>query len=98
VQSHHLQIKNRASRTLANQHGETDMTGLEIMAAEINECVDLLRPHYPNATDEELHNRAETMRAERYKKGRWPSGEEIEKTKAKEEKAAAEAIAVNLAA
>jgi hypothetical protein len=50
---------------------------LETMNAEIDECVELLRPHYPAATDEELHNRAEAMRAMRYQCGQWPSAKEI---------------------
>jgi hypothetical protein len=62
---------------------------LETLRAELEECVELLRPHYPNETDERLHDRAISMRAERYATGRWPTDEEIEAQKT-EEGAAAE--------
>jgi hypothetical protein len=59
---------------------------LDTMAAEIAEGVELLRPHYPHDEtvcsnsehDETLHRRALSMLDERYRKGHWPSAEEIE--------------------
>jgi hypothetical protein len=63
---------------------------LETLQAELDECVALLRPHYPNEDDNALRERAVRLRPERYEKGRWPSAEEIEADKAKAE--AAEAV------
>lgn len=68
------------------------------LKAELDECIELLRPHYSDATDEELHARAEWMRPKRYAAGRWPTAEEIE-AKAKEEaRVAAEEAAAKKAA
>jgi hypothetical protein len=64
---------------------------LATMAAEIDECVGLLRPHYPEALENQLRAIAMDMRAERYQVGHWPSDEEIAEAKGKAEaKAAAE--------
>lgn len=51
------------------------------------------RGHWPDATDDQLRNRAIELRAERYAKGRWPTDEEIEAEKAKEEAPAEPATA-----
>ena len=45
---------------------------LTTMHAELDEGVELLRPHYPEATDRELRARAESLRPRRYADGRWP--------------------------
>jgi hypothetical protein len=47
------------------------------MRAEIEECVALLRPHYPEASDKELRRRAECMRSRRYELGKWPDDADI---------------------
>ena len=60
---------------------------LETMEAELDECVALLRPHYPEEKNEQLRNRATGMRQERYARGRWPSDNEIAEMKAAAEKA-----------
>jgi hypothetical protein len=62
---------------------------LETMAAEIDECVELLRPHYPDADEEALRNHARCLRSERYERGHWPSAKEIAAAKAVEDAAAA---------
>jgi hypothetical protein len=56
---------------------------LENLKAEIIEGADLLRLHYPDASDDELHNRAQTMLSERYRRGRWPTVAEIAEQKAR---------------
>lgn len=75
----------------AKYEAATDI--LETMKAEVDECVALLRPHYPDQTEEWLHDCAMRMRPKAYAEGRWPTDEEIAVKKAKEvaaEKEAAE--------
>lgn len=50
---------------------------LKTMNDEIDEGAALLRPHYPEATPNQLRDRAMCMRADRYKDGHWPSDEEL---------------------
>jgi len=72
---------------------------LENMKAELDECVVLLRPHYPEEDNEQLHDHATGMRMERYARGRWPSDDELVKKKAAAvAKAAAEKAAAEKAA
>ena len=75
------------------------MTGdiLATMAAELDECAELLRPHYPKASKKQLRAIATSMRAERYQTGQWPSDEEI-KSRAEKERLEAQAEAKRLAA
>jgi hypothetical protein len=47
------------------------------LRAQVEECVALLRPHYPEASDEELHRRAACMRSRRHADGHWPSDTDI---------------------
>ena len=55
----------------------TEHPTLTAMKADVEECAALLRPHYPEASDEELHRRAACMRSRRYETGRWPSEADI---------------------
>lgn len=56
---------------------------LRVMQAELDEGVQLLRPHYPEASNSELCSRAASLlRWQRYAQGRWPTAEEIEAEKA----------------
>jgi hypothetical protein len=66
---------------------------LEIMKAELDDGVALLRPHYPEETEVALRDHAAVLRYERYARGCWPSDDEIIARKAAAEKAAAEAKA-----
>jgi hypothetical protein len=68
---------------------------LQTLSADLDECVELLRSHYPDECDEALRGRAaQDWRAAYYSKGRWPTDQEIEAKKAKEaEEAAAAASA-----
>jgi hypothetical protein len=51
---------------------------LGTLKAELDECVTLLRPHYPDEPDEALRHRAVWWRGFRYLNGRWPTDQEIE--------------------
>jgi hypothetical protein len=53
---------------------------LQVLQGEQAEAVQLLRPHYPEASDDELYSRATSLRGRRYALGRWPTAEEIEAT------------------
>jgi hypothetical protein len=50
---------------------------LENMKAELRHLVQLLRPHYPEETDDELTALAMDMRPKVYAKGRLPTDKEI---------------------
>jgi hypothetical protein len=50
---------------------------LQVLQAEQSEAVQLLRPHYPEASDDELYSRATSLRGRRYVLGRRPTAEEI---------------------
>jgi hypothetical protein len=67
---------------------------LETLKAELDWCVALLRPHYPEEDDAQLRDRAIDLRAECYARGRWPSDNEIvaRKAKAAEEGAACTSV------
>jgi hypothetical protein len=54
-----------------------EIDSLASMVAELAECVEILRPHYPRKPDAWLHSRALSMRDERWRVGRWPSPEEL---------------------
>jgi hypothetical protein len=71
---------------------------LEIIKDELDECVALLRPHYPADDDDTLRERAVGWRQSRYAKGRWPTDEEIETRKAKEAAEKAKEAAARAAA
>ena len=60
------------------------------LLAEIAEAVELMRPHFPNDYEDALRHRATTLRAERYRTGRWPDFEQLAKAEA-ERQAASEA-------
>lgn len=45
---------------------------VKTLQAELDEGIEFLRPHYPEATDMELRARAESLRPRRYAGGRWP--------------------------
>jgi hypothetical protein len=68
---------------------------LETMKAELRHLVQLLRPHYPEETDDELTALAMDMRPKVYAKGCLPTDEEIKRRKAAEiaAKKAAEMLA-----
>jgi excinuclease UvrABC nuclease subunit len=51
---------------------------LQVLQGEQAEAVQLLQPHYPEASDDELYERAKSLRRQRYALGRWPTAEEIE--------------------
>lgn len=53
------------------------MSSIQIIEAEIEEGVAMLRSSFPDATDEELRRRAEYRRPFRYQLGHWPSEEEL---------------------
>jgi hypothetical protein len=81
------------------------INGLESMAAELDEGVALLQPHYPNESGKQLRVRAMYWRPKRYAIGRWPTVKEIKADKiqeaakkAAEELAAAKAAAVQAVA
>jgi hypothetical protein len=61
----------------------TGIDVLETLKAELDWCVALLRPHYPEEDDAQLRDRAIDLRAECYARGRWPSDDEIVTRKAK---------------
>jgi hypothetical protein len=71
---------------------------LRTLTAELDECIALLRPHYPDENDEQLCARAMYWRPKRYEIGRWPSSAEIEEHKAKKAKEEAAAAAAKAAA
>ena len=50
---------------------------LVTMANEIDEAVELMRPHFPDSDDASLRRRAEGLRCYRYKDGHWPDFAEI---------------------
>ena len=50
---------------------------LENMKAELEHLVQLVRPHYPEESDDELIAIAMDMRPQVYAKGRLPTDEEI---------------------
>jgi hypothetical protein len=52
---------------------------LATMKAEIEECVALLRRHFPTENAQQLRCRAMDLRAERYQTGRWPTDKELAK-------------------
>jgi hypothetical protein len=66
------------------KHEKLEMDSLETLKAEMDECVALLRPHYPDDTEERLYERAMCMRPQRYATGRWPTDDEIEAEAKKE--------------
>jgi hypothetical protein len=66
------------------------------MNSELDECVALLRPHYPDEDDKQLRSHAMYWRPQRYETGRWPSHQEIELYKAR--RAAEKALAEKRAA
>jgi hypothetical protein len=47
------------------------------MQDEIEEGIRLLRPFYPNDGKADLRYRVQGLRAERYRRGRWPSPDEL---------------------
>ena len=53
------------------------MSNIDLMEAELDEGVEILRPYYPDADDEHLRSRAAHWRHFRYEKGRWPTDQEI---------------------
>jgi hypothetical protein len=53
---------------------------LRLLQGEQAEAVQVLRPHYPEASDDELDSRATSLRRQRYALGRWPTAEEIKAT------------------
>jgi len=56
---------------------------LETMRAEIAEAVELMRPHFPQDSEDTLIKRAESLRARRYQDGHWPDFVEMAKEMAK---------------
>ena len=50
---------------------------LVTMASEIDEAVELMRPHFPDSDDASLRRRAVSLRWRRYQEGRWPDFAEI---------------------
>jgi hypothetical protein len=50
---------------------------LDTLAGEVAEAVEILRPHYPQDSETELHHRAKALRRKRYERGRWPSSDEL---------------------
>jgi hypothetical protein len=55
----------------------TDHSIIRTLDAELDEGAALLRPHLPEASDDELRRRAECMRPRRYETGRWPPETEL---------------------
>jgi hypothetical protein len=45
---------------------------LESLKAEIAEAMEMMRPHFPNRSEDSLRHLAEALRSERYRSGRWP--------------------------
>jgi len=45
---------------------------LESLRAEIAEAIEMMRPHFPNRSEDSLRQLAEALRSERYRCGRWP--------------------------
>ena len=64
---------------------------IETMRAEIDEAVELMRPHFPNDSDADLIARAQCWRWRLYKEGHWPDFAEMARKEAAEV-AAKEAI------
>jgi hypothetical protein len=58
------------SKVAAPRAGRID--SFATLLAELAEGVELLRPHYPEASDEELRARAAGLLGRRYAEGRWP--------------------------
>jgi hypothetical protein len=52
---------------------------LQSLKNEINEAIELQRPHFPNDDEATLRFRAERFRSRRYKEGRWPNFAEVAK-------------------
>jgi hypothetical protein len=50
---------------------------LESLMGEIAEGVEIVRPIWPEDSEDDLHSRAESLRGERYLKGRWPTVDEL---------------------
>jgi hypothetical protein len=66
---------------------------LKTMCAEIAEAIDLMRPHFPQDSEDALFTRAETWRQDRYQKGKWTDFAEVaeqERIKAEQERIKAE--------
>jgi hypothetical protein len=61
--------------------------GLQATLDEMAEGVELLRPHYPEADERELGFRAQTLKAEKHRRGSWASAEEIAARAASEREA-----------
>jgi hypothetical protein len=61
--------------------------GLQATMEEIAEGVELLRPHYPEADEKELDFRAQTLKAEKHRRGSWASAEELAARAASEREA-----------
>jgi hypothetical protein len=65
---------------------------LKTMLAELDEAIELMRPHFPDDSEDALFARAASKRRERYAKGRWPDFAEVAKEEAEmAKKEAAEA-------
>jgi hypothetical protein len=50
---------------------------LETLKAETAEAIEMMRPHFPNRSEDSLRQLAEALRSERYRSGRWPDFAEI---------------------
>jgi hypothetical protein len=66
------QAKKRASKPAVVQRDT-----LVTMADEIAEAAEILRLHHPLDDETLLRCRAESLRRERYERGRWPSSDEL---------------------
>jgi hypothetical protein len=69
---------------------------LATMKAELEEGIGCLRLHYPRDSDSQLHDRALSLRPERYAHGSWPTA--IAAKEAAEKKDAEARVAVEAAA
>jgi hypothetical protein len=54
----------------------SEMNSLRNLMDDIQRGADLMRPFFPDESDEELRQRGRAMLEARYRKGRWPTSEE----------------------
>jgi hypothetical protein len=83
---------------MPDSSADTPVKGLDIletMKAEIAEAVEMMRPHFPGFDEDSLRRRAESLRAQKYRDGRWPDFAEMAR---KETEDAAKVIAAGIAA
>ncbi len=62
----------KPNKKVATPRGENVVDSLAVLLAEVDEGIELLRPHHPDAADEELRSRAVGLLRRRWAEGQWP--------------------------